>query len=157
MIIPEKLYRQVCQVMPIACVDLLVTDRSHRVLLVKRKNAPAKGHWWFPGGRVHFSETRAVAAARKLKEECGLEAASLEEVGTYDVILATPADGPLSHGITTLFHVQVKGRQQLTLDDQSAIADWRKLGEWAGEDLHPFVSTGLGWLRRKTVRRPHPA
>ena len=66
MLIPEDIYRLVKQAMPIPCVDLIVIDKLGRALLVKRANYPALGEWWFPGGRVHFLETRHGAVKRKL-------------------------------------------------------------------------------------------
>ena len=146
MIIPEDLYSQIRRVMPIPCVDLVVSDESGCVLLIKRKNEPARGQWWFPGGRVHYKETREAAAVRKLREECGLEAMRIEEIGTYDVILDIPSPGWSRHGITTLFRMCVRGRGTLRLDDQSATADWRLPQEWKSECLHPFVSKGLSVL-----------
>lgn len=90
--------------MPIPCVDLLVLDSGGNVLLLKRSNAPAKGQWWFPGGRVHLGEARAAAALRKLREECGLDtiAAAPEEILTADLILPH-GQGCTSHTITTVF------------------------------------------------------
>ncbi len=146
MVIPDELYRKICQVMPIPCVDLLVSDPQGRVLLVKRKNEPAGGQWWFPGGRVHYLETREKAALRKLKEECGMEALGVEEMGTFDVILELPTSGWRSHGITTLFHVRVGGPRTVRLDEQSTEADWRLPGEWRREDLHGFVRDTLDLL-----------
>ena len=87
MIIDKNLYQKIVQIMPIPSVDLIVVDDQQRVLLAKRKNEPGKGFWWFPGGRVHFLETREQASVRKLREECGLGVEQILEVGTYDVIV----------------------------------------------------------------------
>lgn len=140
--IPEELYRQVRQLMPIPCVDLLVSDTRGRVLLVKRKHEPAANQWWFPGGRTHFGEVRADAAVRKLKEECGLGANSVEELGTFDVILEDAPPGVAAHGISTLFHMRVQDNG-VCLDDQSLAADWRSPEDWQEVDLHPFVAQCL--------------
>ena len=146
MIISEDLYSQIRRVMPIPCVDLVVSDESDCVLLVKRKNEPARGQWWFPGGRVHYKETREAAAVRKLWEECGLEAVSIEELGTYDVILDMPSNNLPSHGITTLFHMRIRKCGTVQLDDQSVAADWRTFQQWQSEHLHSFVRDGLSLL-----------
>jgi len=82
MYIEEELYDKIKSVMPIPCVDLVVINNQEEVLMLKRENEPAKGLWWFPGGRVHHNETRADAALRKLKEECGLKGLSCDEIGT---------------------------------------------------------------------------
>jgi colanic acid biosynthesis protein WcaH len=143
MYIEPNLYDQILRVMPIPCVDLLITDPSDRVLLVKRKNDPMKDQWWFPGGRVLFNETREQAARRKLYEECGLNPKTVNETGTFDMLLPLTGTDQISHGITTLFHVTVGRDSQVTIDDQSIGAEWRLPEEWLKEDLHDFIKTNL--------------
>lgn len=57
--------------MPILCVDVLIVDDG-KCLLLLRDNEPAKGTYWFPGGRVHKNELIKDAAIRKAKEETNL-------------------------------------------------------------------------------------
>jgi colanic acid biosynthesis protein WcaH len=141
--IPQNIYAQIVRLMPIPCVDLLVKDEGGRVLLIKRANEPAKGQWWFPGGRVHFLETREQAAKRKLKEECGLEAFQMKEIGTYDVILDMPGDEKQRHGITSLFYVSVREKAEIILDAQSFAAEWRLQEDWLKVNLHQFVRDNM--------------
>ena len=68
--IPASTYRAFLERMPIACVDIAIVHRG-AVLLVKREDAPAKGQWWVPGGRVHKGETMRETAGRKALEEVG--------------------------------------------------------------------------------------
>ena len=58
--------------MPILCVDLMISFEG-KYLLLKRKNEPAKGQYWFPGGRIYKMETIKEAALRKAKEEVNLD------------------------------------------------------------------------------------
>jgi len=139
MIIPSEQYDQILKTMPIPCVDLLVVDNAGYILLVKRQNEPAKGQWWFPGGRVYYKEKRKDAAIRKLKEECNLDAINIQELGTYDLILDNNITNSMVHGITTLFFMDVHNREPFKVDDQSIDADWRTLDEWYNENLNPFV------------------
>lgn len=55
-VITLKLYKTFHQLMPIACVDLVIKS-DYGILLGKRRNKPAQGKWWFMGGRVLKGET----------------------------------------------------------------------------------------------------
>jgi len=148
--IPQNIYAKIVHLMPIPCVDLLVEDENGKILMIKRANEPAKGQWWFPGGRVHFLETREQAAKRKLKEECGLEAFQMKEIGTYDVFLDMPGDEKPRHGITTLFHIRVRKQGgDVILDTQSLDSDWRTPNKWLYESLHFFIKQGITLLTKQ--------
>jgi colanic acid biosynthesis protein WcaH len=140
-LVPGELYRRILAAVPIVCVDLMVIDVEGRLLLLKRRDEPAKGQWWFPGGRVHLGETRAEAASRKLSEECGLDPdqRTMTELITADVILSD-ARGGLRHAVSTVFRVEVsKMVTPLRLDEHSEAAEWRAPAAWLRESLHPFV------------------
>lgn len=138
MIINKMLYQQIVKVMPIPCVDLVVVDDLGHILLLKRKNEPAKAEWWFPGGRVYYLETRLDAAARKLREECGLEAIKFVELGTFDVVVERLDTGNKLHGVTTVYIAKVS-RVAVTLDGQNSDAEWRSPSDWLKHRLNPFV------------------
>ena len=56
---------------PLVSLDLLVTDLSGRVLLGRRKNRPAQGSWFVPGGRVRKDERLDDAFLRLTEGELG--------------------------------------------------------------------------------------
>ncbi len=149
MIISEALYSQILQAMPIPCVDLLVVDDAGRVLLLLRRNEPAAGQWFFPGGRVLFGELRHDAAKRKLEEECGLIAMRYGEIGTFDIVFDSGST-KRAHSITTLFKVEVGTGCDVRLDHQSHEFRWLSPREWLGRELHPFVRDGLSALESST-------
>ena len=72
MIISEKQYKLIVETMPIICVDLLIINDG-KFLLLKRDNEPAKGEFWFPGGRILKLEKIKTAALRKAIEEVNLK------------------------------------------------------------------------------------
>lgn len=65
---------------------LAVALRDGEALLVKRANAPDRGLWGFPGGKVEPGETVAEAALRELAEETGIVASAGPQLGTKDII-----------------------------------------------------------------------
>ena len=56
---------------PQVAVAAVVVDDG-RVLLIRRRNEPARGRWTLPGGRVLPGERLAEAVVRELAEETGL-------------------------------------------------------------------------------------
>jgi 8-oxo-dGTP diphosphatase len=56
---------------PVVGVGAVVLE-GDRVLLVKRGQAPLKGHWSLPGGAVEIGETLEQAIAREVLEETGI-------------------------------------------------------------------------------------
>ncbi len=140
--ISEEIYKQIVRLMPIPCVDLLVTDKSGRVLMLRRMNHPAKDQWWFPGGRVLHGERRIDAARRKLKEECGGKANEIGDLGTYDLIFDSGPSDYASHAITTVFHMVVD-QVDVCLDNQSTAYAWKSPVAWLKEVNHEFLLSVL--------------
>lgn len=87
MYVGKLLYSKVVKNFPISCVDILIKNTKNELLFVKRKNQPAKGCWWIPGGRVIHGEKRKTAAKRKAREECGIAIQNLKELGTFELFL----------------------------------------------------------------------
>lgn len=136
-------FRFIYERVPIVCVDLIVVDAARRILLVQRKNQPAAGQWWFPGGRVLIREPRIDAAHRKLQEEVGLEAVQpIREFRSYDLIFPDSFDAP-THAVTTAFLCRVDSCRLVKLDDQSQQFALRSTDAWLRLELHFFVRNVL--------------
>jgi ADP-ribose pyrophosphatase YjhB (NUDIX family) len=71
---------------PIVAVGAAVC-RDGRVLIVQRGRAPSKGVWTVPGGAVQLAESMREAAAREVREECGIEVRVGDVVGILDNIV----------------------------------------------------------------------
>jgi len=82
--------------MPIASVEAIIM-KDNAILFLKRKNNPAKGEWWFPGGRIRKGETFTETLYREAKEETGLAVNVIKFVGVYNRIF------PDRHDVTIVF------------------------------------------------------
>ena len=58
---------------PLVAIDLIIKDSEGGVLLGRRVNAPAKDHWFVPGGRIYKNETISEAFSRIFFSEIGDE------------------------------------------------------------------------------------
>ena len=100
-LIPWKLYKQIIGNVPIACVDVAIVAKGS-VLLVRRKDHPAKGQWWLPGGRVLKGEMMKIAAARKARDEVGIECHVGPIVHTAETIFPDGPGGVSIHSINSI-------------------------------------------------------
>ena len=71
--LPDETFKSVIQHTPLISIDLIVRNEQGEVFLGKRVNAPAKGYWFVPGGRVRKNETLDDAFVRLVREELGIK------------------------------------------------------------------------------------
>ena len=70
--LPEELYSGIVSNIPTVCVDVVCQrEVDNKVLLFYRRDKPARGLWWLPGGRMLKGETFFDTALRKIKDEMG--------------------------------------------------------------------------------------
>lgn len=72
MILNHDDFFEVVRRTPLVSIDLIVWNSQRQVLLGWRKNEPAKGCWFVPGGRVCKEERLADAFCRICRAEMGL-------------------------------------------------------------------------------------
>jgi GDP-mannose mannosyl hydrolase len=89
---PED-FAAIVRLTPLVSMDLIVRDRSGRVLVGRRVNQPAKGAYFVPGGRITKNESRADAFRRLCRIELGheFEMNQARFVGTFDHVYQTNA------------------------------------------------------------------
>jgi colanic acid biosynthesis protein WcaH len=122
--------------MPIPCIDLVIL-KNDKILLIKRKQNPAKDQYWFPGGRILRNESFKEAAIRLAKSEVGLTIEKLEDIGTGN--LEFP-DDPFGHGFGThavTFVYRCITNNEPTLDDNHSVFVW-----WNGksDNHHSYIT-----------------
>ncbi|CAG9174341.1 GDP-mannose mannosyl hydrolase [Cupriavidus respiraculi] len=69
--LPPETFRTVVASTPLVAIDLLVRDGDGRYLVGRRRNPPARGSWFVPGGRIRKDERLAQALQRLCEEELG--------------------------------------------------------------------------------------
>lgn len=108
-------YAKIVTTMPILCVDLLLYNNG-KVLLCRRNENPAKGEWWFPGGRIFKGETLERAVIRKGIEELGIIVNVKKMVGVYETFFdVSEYDCPI-HTVNIVFLVAVDSVDHIKLD-----------------------------------------
>ena len=78
---------------PSVTVDILiftVSDRKLRLLLIRRNEHPYLGKWAIPGGFLRMDESADEAAARRIREEAGVENVHLEQLYTFSAVNRDP-------------------------------------------------------------------
>lgn len=147
--IPEPLYRQILDRMPIVCVDVVVLHEG-RVLLVKRATEPAKGDWWFPGGRLLKGELLAAAAVRKCREEIGLDVAVVRRLGTWETTFPRAPFPEITsgvHSVNVCFLVRPLD-ETVRLDETSEEHRWiDRLEDGLPSYVHEVVHAAAIWPR----------
>ncbi|MDM8549003.1 NUDIX domain-containing protein [Desulfobacterales bacterium HSG2] len=146
--IPQKLYNQILENVPIACVDVAIVARES-VLLVMRKNPPVKGRWWLPGGRVLKGEKMKETAIRKAREEVETEGYVGPIIHTSETIFPDGPDGIPVHTINSCFIMYpFETDCPIRLDEHHLDYKWVN---HIPDGLHPYVERCLmsaGLLRK---------
>jgi len=75
---------------PLVGVGAVIVDHhqdDHRVLLIRRGQAPLLREWSLPGGVLECGETLREAVAREAREETGLAVETSEMLGVYERVI----------------------------------------------------------------------
>lgn len=113
-----------------------------RVLLVRRANAPSRGLWAVPGGRVEPAETLEAAVRREMLEETGIRVRVTRLLGVAERDDAAAG----VRWIIAEFAVRAEDVSTLRAGDDATEAAW--FDEAALMD-HPEVVRGVaGFLAR---------
>jgi len=138
--LPDDEWRTVVRNVPIVSVDLVVR-RDGGVVLGRRKNDPARGEWFVPGGRVRKDEPLVDAVHRVAREELGVDVTVERRLGAYEHFWEESDfdDVATKHYLANGFVVRTAGGT-LTADDQH---DELRTFDPPFPDLHPYVAAYL--------------
>ncbi|MDZ7758740.1 MAG: NUDIX hydrolase [Desulfovermiculus sp.] len=132
-------------VSPVVAVGgVLIQDK--RILLVQRGQAPSKGLWTIPGGKVELGENLKQAVVREMLEETGLQVQVGNLVTHFEVIEPDEHGRILYHYVIIDFQVQRIHGTLRPGDDVQEVA-------WFGlQDLTPaLMPTGTIDLARSVL------
>jgi colanic acid biosynthesis protein WcaH len=127
--IPQLTYERIVKCLPIVSVEALIVSEG-RLLFLRRKNEPAKGEWWFPGGRLRRGESLKKALCREVAEETGLEIVYTRFIGVYSRVF------PERHDITIAYLCKCKEGIVRLNDEHSEYAFFSR----NPDGLHPFLA-----------------
>jgi colanic acid biosynthesis protein WcaH len=57
----EEQFQQLLRDAVLVSLDLLIVNERQEVLLGKRRNPPARGYWFVPGGRIYKGDSSEKA------------------------------------------------------------------------------------------------
>lgn len=124
-IIKKDTYREAVTQLPICCVDVFLfnpTDRTY--LLVLRKDPPAKGAWWLPGGRLYKGESFFECSMRKCKDEVGLNVTPVKTLGFAATLFPDSMWDSQTHTVNTLVFAKVNEQEAPKIDKTCADYRW---------------------------------
>ena len=143
MIVSETQYKLIVKTMPIVCVDLLIINDG-KFLLVQRDNEPAKGEFWFPGGRILKLEKIKTAALRKAIEEVNLNARFENIVSIEETIFNKNSEMHSDkHTINIVCKLLVDDITNIKLDNLHSSFLWASFQELSDLNLHPSLLSPL--------------
>lgn len=154
--LPAREFASAVAALPLVSIDWVVTDPAGRLLLGRRINAPARGWWFTPGGRIRKNEALRDAMARIAQHELGLPAALLERavlMGAWDHFYPDSAFDPMvsTHYVNLPHWLPLSGPEiaQLSIGPDAQHSDWtwRDVAEAAADEaVHPYVRPYAAWV-----------
>jgi colanic acid biosynthesis protein WcaH len=142
--IPDDDWKTIVQNVPIVSVDVVVKS-ADGVVLGKRQNAPARGEWFVPGGRVYKHERLDDAVHRIVDEELSVDVRIVERLGAYEHLYhdaeLTAAAG--KHYLANGFIVETDQKiDEIRFDDQHCDVKAFEPDKLP-EDLHKYTAAYL--------------
>ena len=129
---------------PSSATVAFILNEKDELLVVRRKNEPAKGTLDLPGGFVDMDETGEEGVAREVKEETGLDA--IEVNYQFSIPNLYLYSGFLVHTLDMFYIVKVKDLSHVEAMDDAEESYWIPL-----KAIHP-EEFGLGSVRQGVIK-----
>ena len=133
---------------PMVTVDVVLfrigsSGTPESVLLIQRARPPFEGLWALPGGFVDMDEDLPDAARRELREETGISAERVVQLGAY----GRPDRDPRGRNIAVTFVARLpEGARAVAGDDAAALA-------WHDPASPPPLAFDHGTMLADALRR----
>lgn len=131
-------FRQAIASVPLVSVDLLIVNGG-KLLLGQRRDEPARGTWFVPGGRIRRGEAIAEALQRVWRAEIvgDMPTAQPQLVGAYEHFYDCAFDGSAvaTHYVVLAYRLEVA--DAVVLQSLSHDQQW-----WAPINTHPSEHAG---------------
>jgi colanic acid biosynthesis protein WcaH len=123
---------------PLVSIDLIVRDERERVLVGLRRNRPAQGFWFTPGGRIYKDERIDDAFLRITHAELGRELPRSEGTlfGIYEHFYddnALELPGVSTHYVVLAYQLRVDATSLVLPDSQHGQFRWMSVNEILGD------------------------
>lgn len=160
-LLPLAQFQQAVAALPLVSVDWVLTNPAGELLVGQRLNAPARGAWFTPGGRIRKGEPLAAALRRVAAEELGLadeQAGALaqrgEPMGAWDHFYPDAAFSPTvpTHYVNLPYAARLSDAEVnalgLPVGEQHGHWQWLPLAQ-AADTVHEHVKPYVAWLQAR--------
>ncbi len=125
----DEEFSEVIKNTPLVSIDLIVKNDRGEILLGRRKNDPAKGCWFVPGGRICKNETLSQAFNRIAKNELNLDISinNAKLLGPFDHIYSENKFNKTkfgTHYVALGYEVSIDTKLQFLEDSQHVNFEW---------------------------------
>lgn len=160
-LLPLAQFQQAVAALPLVSVDWVLTNPAGELLVGQRLNAPARGTWFTPGGRIRKGEPLVAALRRVAAEELGLAdepAGALaqrgEPMGAWDHFYPDAAFSPTvpTHYVNLPYTARLSQAEvnalSLPVGEQHGHWQWLPLAQ-AADTVHEHVKPYVAWLQAR--------
>lgn len=133
---------------PLVSIDLIVRNNERKTLVGLRRNEPAKGYYFVPGGRIQKDETLEAALHRVSLSELGVDASGAKFSGVYQHFYPTnfaEAESITTHYVVLAHVWDLPEGQEIKIDSQHSEFLWLSADE--AESLGNVHKNTLAYYR----------